>query len=220
MSSALCNMSPSSYSIQQAAVIASAFAKAKMFDERLFSHLSRAVQWRGRAAPEFSVQAVGVLLFAFSRVQVDDPKLLDFLAHIIVDIPPGDFTPQALAVVISVYAGAHRRRSFSSLTLAASVDPAALPLATGILGHLATVASTVAPESYEARHVRAIVSAYHRAGVRGSGLFLVMSRAWETRWGSGFATEKEMIAFFSSLDDKDSKVSDSDGGGGGGGGRG
>jgi hypothetical protein len=37
-------------------VIASAFAKAKIFDSLLFSHLSRAVQWQGRAPAEFSVR--------------------------------------------------------------------------------------------------------------------------------------------------------------------
>ena len=40
------------------------------------------------------VQVVGILLFAFSRVQVDDPQLLDFLANIIQEIPPAAFTPQ------------------------------------------------------------------------------------------------------------------------------
>ena len=209
MSPALTALSPASFSVQQAAVIASAFAKAKIFDELLFAHLSRAVQWRGRDGSEFTVQVVGVLLFAFSRIQVDDPKLLDFLAQIIFEIPAADFTPQALSVVISVYAGAHRRRSFTSLQTS-RVDPADLPPATGILEHLAAVASQLPPQSLEARHVRAIVQAYHRAGVRGQGLFEVMSRSWEARWGSGFKTEREMITFFSSLDDEDSKTSDSD----------
>ena len=57
--------------VQHVAIIASAFAKAKIFDEGIFAHLSRAVRWRGRATSEFTVQAVSVLLFAFSRIQVD-----------------------------------------------------------------------------------------------------------------------------------------------------
>ena len=34
-----------------------------------------------------------------------------------------------------------------------------------------------------------------------------MSSSWEARWGTGFKSEKEMIRFFSSLDDEDSKAS-------------
>jgi hypothetical protein len=118
-------------------------------------------------------------------MQVDDPALLDFLAEIIVDIPARDFTPQALSVVISVYAGAHRRRSLEVSMKSEEKDPSKLPPATGMLEHLAEVASQIPPHEFEARHVRTIVQAYFRAGVRGKGLFQVMSRAWETRWGSG-----------------------------------
>ena len=67
-------------------------------------------------------------------------------------------------------------------------DPSKLPPATGMLEHLAEVASQIPPHEFEARHVRTIVQAYFRAGVRGKGLFQVMSRAWETRWGSGTTT--------------------------------
>ena len=56
MSRALAALSPTSFTIQQIAVIASAFAKAKIFDSELFAHLSRAVQWRGRPASQFTVQ--------------------------------------------------------------------------------------------------------------------------------------------------------------------
>ena len=56
MSRALAALSPTSFTIQQIAVIASAFAKAKIFDSVLFAHLSRAVQWRGRPASQFTVQ--------------------------------------------------------------------------------------------------------------------------------------------------------------------
>jgi hypothetical protein len=101
MSPALTAYAPSSFSVQQVAVIASAFAKAKIFDELLFAHLSRAVQWRGRNKAEFSVQVVGVLLFAFSRVQVDDATLLNFLANIIVELPPASFTPQACILLLT-----------------------------------------------------------------------------------------------------------------------
>ena len=121
-------------------------------------------------------------------MQVDDPALLDFLAEIIVDIPARDFTPQALSVVISVYAGAHRRRSLEVSMKSEERDPSKLPPATGMLEHLAEVASQIPPHEFEARHVRTIVQAYFRAGVRGKGLFEVMSRAWETRWGSGTIT--------------------------------
>lgn len=213
LSPALTAFAPSSFSVQQVAVIASAFAKAKIFDEPLFAHLSRAVQWRGRNKGEFSVQVVGVLLFAFSRIQVDDAKLLDFLAGVIVEMPAAEYTPQALSVVISVYAGAHRRRSLTSLR-DANQDPSELPLATGILGHLAAIALQIPPKNYEARHVRAIVQAYYRAGVRGEGLFEGMSAAWEARWGSGFQSEKEMLAFLLSLDQEDGASEDEKKGGG------
>jgi len=75
-------------------VIATAIAKAKIFDSALFSHLSRSAQWRGRASSQYTVQSVAVLLFAFSRVQVDDPLLLDFLERVISEMSPADFTPQ------------------------------------------------------------------------------------------------------------------------------
>lgn len=56
LSGALVGLSPTSFNIQQIAVIASAFAKAKIFDSALFEHLSRAVQWRGRPSSQFTVQ--------------------------------------------------------------------------------------------------------------------------------------------------------------------
>jgi hypothetical protein len=85
-------------------------------------------------------------------------------------------------------------------------DPGQLPLATGILAYLALVAASKDASSLEPRHVRAIVLAYDRAGVRGEGLFEVMSRAWEARWGVGFKTQKEMVNFFMSLDDQGAQV--------------
>lgn len=70
--------------------------------------------------------------------------------------------------------------------------------------------STKHSPARNAEKVRAIVQAYYRAGVRADGLFEVMAEAWEARWGSGFKSEKEMISFFSSLDDEDSRASEAD----------
>ena len=62
---------------------------------------------------------------------MDDPGLLDFLASKITQIPAPKYTPQALSVFVSVYAGAHRRRSMTSLQRAERDDVTRLPEATG-----------------------------------------------------------------------------------------
>ena len=95
MAPALLALPPASFSIQHCALLASAFAKAKVFDEAIFRHISRAVRLPERAPHEFSVEAVGVLLFAFSRVQAEDPALLAFLEEVIVRLPAAEFSPQA-----------------------------------------------------------------------------------------------------------------------------
>ncbi|EKX43277.1 hypothetical protein GUITHDRAFT_163890 [Guillardia theta CCMP2712] len=191
-------------SLQQLAIVANSFARVKVFDEPLFLLLSRAIRKRRVNPSLFRVQIIAVLLFAFSRVQVEDPQLLDFLSEVLLQLPPEQFTPQSLSVIISVYAGAHRRRSMSSL-VQHKPSPAPLPPASGILAFLASVAIQMKPQTFEPRHIRAIVEAYHRAGVRAEGLWEVMSKAWQIRWGTGFKSEQEMIDFLTSLDEETRK---------------
>ena len=95
--------------------------------------------------------------------------------------------------MVSVYAGAHRRRECQG----ARAD--GLARATGILAHLAGITREVPPRAFEARHVKAIVEAYHRAGLRAEGLFEVMSAAWALRWGEPFESEADMVEFLTTL---------------------
>lgn len=126
-------------------------------------------------------------------------QLLEFLSTVIRDLPPQQFTPQAISVVVSVYAGAHRRKTGAMTASTEPVKVADLPAATGILDYIARVAQIMGPSRFDTRHVRAIVEAYHRAGVRPEGLYEVMHLAWRSRWGSGFKSDQEMVDFLTSL---------------------
>jgi hypothetical protein len=155
---------------QVAAVVAGAYSKVRIFDEELFLRISESVRWRHHKSSELSIQAIGILLYAFSRVEVDDRQLLDFLAAEIQNIPSDQFTPQAISIVVTVYAGAHKRKNFFST---GSVAVSELPPATGILDYISRVVQRMGPTRFDTRHVKVIVEAYHRAGVRPQGLYEV-----------------------------------------------
>jgi hypothetical protein len=44
----------------------------QVFDDELFVFLSESIRWRKKKLSEYTVQAIGVLLYAFSRVEVND----------------------------------------------------------------------------------------------------------------------------------------------------
>lgn len=75
LSVALRRLPRSALKPQVAAVVAGAYAKVRIFDEALFVRISECVRWRNHKASDYSVQAVGILLYAFSRVEVDDPQV-------------------------------------------------------------------------------------------------------------------------------------------------
>lgn len=170
LSPALLNLPRSALKPQVAAVVAGAYSKVRIFDEELFVRISESVRWRHHKSSELSIQAIGILLYAFSRVEVDDRQLLDFLAAEIQNIPSDQFTPQAISIVVTVYAGAHKRKNFFPT---GSVAVSELPPATGILDYISRVVQLMGPTRFDTRHVKVIVEAYHRAGVRPEGLYEV-----------------------------------------------
>lgn len=133
LSPALLNLPRSAFKPQVAAIVAGAYSKVRIFDEELFVRISESVRWRHHKSSELSIQAIGILLYAFSRVEVDDRQLLDFLASEIQKIPSHQFTPQAISIVVTVYAGAHKRKN---VIPAGSVPVSELPPATGILDYI------------------------------------------------------------------------------------